>query len=195
MEDDDYPRQFFTGLQTSQDGQDALARVAGTGWHIYDEDQDGDQEIERMGSFQNELRNSIGISGMRSWITERTGNNPINFTDDAWWFWQNVTYPSMTNEASGILWWNFMLNHEGQPNLVNGDIFRSRGMYQLNADNSISHTAEAAIIGHFSKFLEPGAHRLNSAGVQDSIYYLTFKNPMARSLSCCAVTTGNSPER
>ena len=177
MEDDDYPRQFFTGLQTSQDGQDALARVAGTGWHIYDEDQDGDQEIERMGNFQNELRNTIAISGMRSWITERTGNNPINFTDDAWWFWQNVTYPSMTNEASGILWWNFMLNHEGQPNLVNGDIFRSRGMYQLNADNSISHTAEAAIIGHFSKFLEPGAHRLNSAGVQDSIYYLTFKNP------------------
>lgn len=177
MEDEDYPRQFFTGLQASPEGQKALSRVAGTGWHIYDEDQDGDQEIERMGNFQDELRNTIGISGKKAWITERTGSNPINFTGDAWWFWETITYPSMTNEASGILWWNFMLDHEGKPNLVDGDIYRSRGMYQLNGDNSIAYTAEASIIGHFSKFVEPGARRLTTPGPQDSIYQFVFENP------------------
>lgn len=177
MEDDDYPRQFFSGLQSSPDGLQALARVVGTGWHVYDQDQNGDNEIERMGNFQNELRDTIGIQGMKSWITERTGSNPISFSGDAWWFWENVSYPSLLNEASGILWWNFMLDHSGQPNLVNGTVYRSRGMFQLNADNSVSNTAEAAIIGHFSKFLKPGSHRLSETGMTNNIYYLTFKNP------------------
>ena len=177
MEDDDYPRQFFKELKSSQDGLLALARVVGTGWHVYDEDQDGDNEIERMGDFQNELRSTIGIEGMKSWITERTGSNPISFSGDAWWFWKEVTYPSLINEASGILWWNFMLDEEGGPNLVNGDIYRSRGMFQLNADNSISNTAEAAIIGHFSKFLKPGSYMLSESGMTQNIYYLSFVNP------------------
>ena len=177
MEDDTYPRQFFKELKSSQDGLLALARVVGTGWHVYDEDQDGDNEVERMGDFQNELRSTIGIEGMKSWITERTGSNPISFSGDAWWFWKEVTYPSFKNEASGILWWNFMLDEEGGPNLVNGDIYRSRGMFQLNADDSISNTAEAAIIGHFSKFLKPGSYMLSESGMTQNIYYLSFVNP------------------
>ncbi len=177
MEDDEYPRKFFKELKSSEDGLLALARVVGTGWHVYDEDQDGDNEIERMGDFQNELRSNLGIEGMKAWITERTGSNPISFSGDAWWFWKEVTYPSLKNEASGILWWNFMLDEEGGPNLVNGNIYRSRGMFQLNADDSISNTAEAAIIGHFSKFLKPGSYMLSESGMTQNIYYLSFVNP------------------
>lgn len=177
MENVFYPRSVFTMLKASDDGRAALERVIGTAWHIYDEDGDGDQEIEKMGEFQNELRDVINVEDMQCWVTERTGSNPIDFPGDTWWFWEVITYPTMTNEASGFLWWNFMLDDEGKPNLVDGDIYRSRGMYQLNPDNSISYTGEAAILGHFSKFIYPGSMRLTTAAPSKGVYHLAFVNP------------------
>lgn len=177
MEDDYFPRQVYQALQGSSDGLAALNRVIGTAWHIYDQDNDGDQEIELMGNFQDELRDTIGIAGKKCWVTERTGSNAISFAGDGQWFWETITYPTMTNEASGFLWWNFMLDEDGKPNLVNGDITRSRGMYQLNSDATISSTAEAATLGHFSKFVDSGAMRLATPSESLGIYHLAFKNP------------------
>ena len=79
------------------------------------------------------------------------------------------------NGAEGWTDWNILLDEQGGPNHVGNFCFAP-----VHAD---SHTGELTFtpsfwyLGHFSKFVRPGAHRVSAASSRSSLQTAAFANP------------------
>ena len=79
------------------------------------------------------------------------------------------------NGAEGWTDWNILLDEQGGPNHVGNFCFAP-----VHAD---SHTGELIFtpsfwyLGHFSKFVRPGAHRVSAASSRSSLQTTAFSNP------------------
>ncbi|MBI9104718.1 MAG: glycoside hydrolase family 30 protein [Spirochaetales bacterium] len=95
------------------------------------------------------------------WFTgERYGRNMIG---------------DINNWCEGYLDWNIVLDETGGPNHVN-NLCDAPVIYDTKT-NDIFYNSSYYYIGHFSKFIVPGAKRLFSDCSVDKISIASFKNP------------------
>jgi glucosylceramidase len=97
-------------------------------------------------------------------------------------FWGNMIVNDMKNWVSGWIYWNMILDQKGGPWLIADE----RGDPDNNSQHPVvivdRNTKEVTYSGlyyylaHFSKFVRPGAYRINTMGGNDKLNFVGFKN-------------------
>jgi glucosylceramidase len=86
---------------------------------------------------------------------------------------------SMINDFNSgtVAWtdWNILLDENGGPNHVGNYCFAP--MHADTRDGSLHYTNEYYYIGHFSKYIKPGAKRIISSASRDKLLTTAYQNP------------------
>lgn len=131
------------------------------------------------------------------WQTEvcyaRVGNMPTNeppdrplplpvfeFSDGE--FWGNMIMNDMKNWVSAWLYWNMILDQNGGPCLISDehgdpDDNRQQPVVIINRDTKeVTYTGLYYYLAHFSKFVKPGAYRIECTGGSPQLNFAGFQN-------------------
>lgn len=145
----------------------AAKYVWGIGFHWYAYD-----------NFENVKRVKESFPDKHLLFTEGC-NYPFNLDNIYQWQWGEQYGKSMINDfnngAVGWTDWNILLDETGGPNHVKNFCFapihgdtRNGKLYYMNS---------YYYIGHFSKFIKPGAKRIISSSNRDQLQTTAFQNP------------------
>lgn len=145
----------------------AAKYVWGTGFHWYAYD-----------NFENIKRVQETFPDKKLLFTEGCAY-PFNLININQWQWGEQYGKSMVNDfnngAVGWTDWNILLDETGGPNHVKNFCFapihgdtRNGKLYYMNS---------YYYIGHFSKFIKPGAKRIISSSNRDQLQTTAFQNP------------------
>jgi glucosylceramidase len=94
------------------------------------------------------------------YFTEISGGAwATNFSDNLMWFMQNIFIGTTKNWSKNALLWNLALDENYGPK--NNGCQDCRGVVTING-NTVTKNEEYYSIGHFSKFIRQGAHRVQS---------------------------------
>ena len=109
-------------------------------------------------------------------------NGPFNAGRINDWQWGEIYAKSMVhdfdNGAEGWTDWNVLLDEKGGPNHVQNYCFAP-----IHADTKtgeLTYQNAYYYIGHFSKFIRPGAKRIVSSSTSDQLLSTAFLNPDGR---------------
>ena len=86
------------------------------------------------------------------------------------------------NWSKSIIYWNLALDQNGGPDYYY-DVNQhqdstNRGLITINTDtNSWDYNVDYYTLGHISKFVDPGAQRIDSTSLDNNIETVAFKNP------------------
>jgi glucosylceramidase len=81
----------------------------------------------------------------------------------------------LNNWATGWTDWNILLDERGGPNHVGGAAVAP--VHGDTRDGSLHFMSSFYYIGHFSKFIRPGAHRVAATSSNDDLEATAFENP------------------
>jgi len=88
----------------------------------------------------------------------------------------------MKNWISGWIYWNMILDQNGGPWLVSvphgdPDPNQQHPVVIINRDTKkVTYTGLYYYLGHFSKFIKPGAYRINATGGSQQLNFAGFQN-------------------
>jgi glucosylceramidase len=97
-------------------------------------------------------------------------------------FWGNMIVNDMKNWISGWVYWNMILDQEGGPWLISPehgdpDPNQQHPVVIINRNTKeVTYTGLYYYLAHFSKFVKPGAYRINTAGDIPSLNFVGFRN-------------------
>jgi O-Glycosyl hydrolase len=169
----DHNRDLIFQRATTLLNDPAAAKYAwGVGFHWYEDWSGGDQV------YNNIARVHESYPGKNLLFTEGCNDHfKIERLND--WVLGERYGKSMINDfnAGTVGWtdWNVLLDETGGPNHVGNFCFAP-----LHADlrtNKIDYTNSYYYIGHFSKFIRPGAKRISSAPSRSGLISTAFINP------------------
>ena len=118
--------------------------------------------------------------GERVFFTECSGTDSDNasatFADTLRWQAENLVVRNMRHGGETVITWNLALDANGGPHQGHCDT-RCNGVVEI-AGGQVNRNAEFYVLGHLTKFLDPGATRLESSsdgpgGLQNVV----FENP------------------
>ena len=95
-------------------------------------------------------------------------------------FWGNMIMSDMKNWVSGWIYWNMILDQDGGPCLVSpehGDPGPNpqHPVVIINRNiKEVTYTGLYYYLAHFSKFITPGAYRINCTGGSSSLNFVGF---------------------
>ncbi|MGS0687774.1 RICIN domain-containing protein [Nakamurella sp. GG22] len=146
--------------------------LAGTGYHCYAGDV----------AAQTTLHNAYPDKAV--WLTECSGWRPTGqsfagyFADTFRWHAANVMLGATRNWAKGVITWNVALDPAGGPTnggCGNDPAGQCSGVLAVDG-STVTRNAEFYTLGHFSRFVRPGAVRIssNDAGLVRTV---AFRNP------------------
>jgi glucosylceramidase len=98
-------------------------------------------------------------------------------------FWGNMIMNDMKNWVSAWVYWNMILDQDGGPWLISTehgdpDNNRQQPVVIININNKeVSYTGLYYYLAHFSKFIKPGACRINCTGGSTQLNFAAFLNP------------------
>jgi glucosylceramidase len=140
--------------------------TAGTAWHCYGGDVSG----------QNTVHNAY--PGKDTYFTECSGTKSANdantFGDTLMWQTEHLMINTTRDWAKSVVTWNMALDQNGGPTM---NCTTCTGVVTVNGSN-VTYNAEYYMLGQASKFVKPGAVRIDSnsfgaGGLED----VAFKNP------------------
>ncbi len=117
------------------------------------------------------------------YFTEQSGGgwNTDEPIGNMLYYMKEMVIPCMNRGSKNFLMWNIALDEEHGPvTSTTGGCQDCRGIVTVKEDGSYSVNEEYYLLGHFSKFLKEGAHRIgySTVGAQpDSFLFCTFMNP------------------
>lgn len=97
-------------------------------------------------------------------------------------FWGNIIMNDIKNWVSGWIYWNMILDQDGGPWLVSpehGDPDNNRQHPVVIIDRNtkqVTYTGLYYYLAHFSKFVKPGAYRINCTGGSSPLNFVGFLN-------------------
>ena len=111
------------------------------------------------------------------YFTEITGGDwATNFADNLVWGVENVIIGNGRNWGQSALYWNLALNENNGPHL--GGCSGCRGVVTIDSSTGgIALNEEYYIIAHASKFVQPGAVRVDSRTIENIVETVAFENP------------------
>ncbi|MDP5275759.1 carbohydrate-binding protein [Chengkuizengella axinellae] len=123
---------------------------------------------------QSEVYNAHPDKGI--WFTECSGGEwETAFDVNMKWNMSNVVIGSIRNWSKSVLLWNLALDENFGP--INGGCTDCRGVVTIDSNTGeITKNVEYYVLGHVSKFVEPGAVRIDS-NYDERIETVAFKNP------------------
>lgn len=97
------------------------------------------------------------------YFTEVSGGEwATNFSDNLQWAMANIFIGTTKNWSKTALYWNLALDENFGPQ--NNGCDNCRGVVTVNSSNGVvTKNVEYYAIGHFSKFIRKGAHRVTSS--------------------------------
>jgi glucosylceramidase len=110
------------------------------------------------------------------YFTEITGGDwATNFADNLVWSFQNIIIGNMRNWGQTALFWNLALDQNNNPHL-NG-CSNCRGVVTINnTTGDVTFNEEFYTLGHLTKVVQPGAHRISSTA-NSTLNTVAFVNP------------------
>jgi glucosylceramidase len=142
--------------------------TVGTAWHCYAGNP----------SAQSTVHNSY--PGKDTYFTECSGSQSSNtantFADSLMWQTENLIIGSTRNWAKSVVTWNMALDPSGGPSM---NCTTCTGVVTVNNSNgTATYNAEYYVLGQASKFVKPGAVRLDSNTFgSGNLEDVAFKNP------------------
>ena len=113
------------------------------------------------------------------YFTEISGGAwATNFKDNLMWNMQNIFIGTANNWSTTALMWNLALDQNYGPQ--NHGCSNCRGVIEVNISNGgYTPQVEYYSIGHFSKFVQPGAQRISSVipAELNQMGFVAFLNP------------------
>ncbi|MFC4872688.1 glycoside hydrolase family 30 protein [Negadavirga shengliensis] len=112
------------------------------------------------------------------YFTEISGGEwATNFSDNLQWNMSNIFIGTTRNWSKNVLMWNLALDQDFGPK--NNGCQNCRGVVTINNNNGqVTRNVEYYSLGHFSKFVRPGAWRVgsNTSGNMDGIEHVAFSD-------------------
>ena len=145
---------------------DSTARrfVSGVAWHCYGGDV----------SAQSRVRDAYPDKDV--FFTECSGGNwAPKFADNLAWTVRNLVIGATRNWARGVLMWNMALDERHGPHL--GGCGDCRGVVTINSsDSTVTRNEEYYALAHASRFVRPGARRIESSSGIEGVESVAFRN-------------------
>lgn len=153
------------------------------------DDPDINKEISRVAvhGYDNDKFESLSefharYPGYPVWMTEICHVKPpvYDFSDGE--YWGNMIMNDLNNWVSGWIYWNMILDQDGGPWLVSpqhGDPDNNRQHPVVIVNRStgkVSYTGLYYYLSHFSRFVRPGAYRINCTGERGQLNFSGFIN-------------------
>ena len=154
-----YPMSILSDPQVSR-------YVAGSAFHAYGGNV----------SAMSEVHDKFPEKGL--YFTEISGGRwAINFSDNLKWNMSNIFIGTANNWSKNALLWNIALDQNDGPKNKGCD--NCRGVITIASDGSVIKNVEYYTIAHMSKFVRPGAFRVqsNRLGVAGQLEHVAFLNP------------------
>ena len=163
---------LYQRASTLLNDKDAARYLWGIGFHWYETWSGGEPMFNNLklvhdaypGTnllFTEGCKEAFDINRINDWqLGEKYGINMIN---------------DFNNGSVGFTDWNILLDETGGPNHVGNFCFAP-----IHADTktgALLYTNEYYYIGHFSKFIQPGAKRIASSASRSQLLTTAFKNP------------------
>lgn len=113
------------------------------------------------------------------WFTECSGSVGSNWANDLVWNSVNLTIGAVRNWAKSVSLWNLALDQNSGP--TNGGCSNCRGIVTINdsvSPSTVTYNVEYYALGQASKFVQPGAYRIDSNDYENNnLYAVSFLNP------------------
>ena len=155
---------------------DAAARayVAGVAWHCYGGTPDAQTQVRNLypnlGVWQTECSSGNWVSGGASPAGSFGGNLYRNV--------QQLVIGSTRNWSKSVVNWNLVLDQNMGPTNGSGACFTCYSVARVNTSSKTwSLDVDYYSLGHVSKFVVPGAVRIDSNTYSGGIENVAFKNP------------------
>jgi glucosylceramidase len=143
----------------------AAQYVDGIAWHCY-------------GATTPEVQSNVHNSfpSKSHYLSECSGGGwATNFGDNLKWLTQHLIVGSTRNWSRSILLYNIALDTADGPK--NGGCPNCRGIVTINqANGAYTKNVEYYALGHVSKFVKEGAHRMSSTADANGVQSVGFKN-------------------
>jgi len=141
----------------------ALPFIAGSAWHCY-------RGAPEMQSLVHDAYPDKDI-----YFNECSGGGPGPFAHDLVWDMRIWVIGAIRNWAKTVVLWNLALDENHGPRI--GGCDSCRGLVTLRSDGAIDYNVEYYVLGHLGKFVTPGAHRIASSVVGQTVEAVAFLNP------------------
>lgn len=162
---------MYQRASTVLDDPEAAKYVWGIGYHWY-ESWTGGGNI-----YENEKRVAEAYPGKKLIFTEGCAES-FDFDKMQDWKWGEKYALSMLNDFNNgtVGWtdWNILLDEQGGPNHVGNFCFAP--VHADTRTGEIHYLSSFYYIGHFSKFIRPGAKRITSSASRGQLLTTAFKN-------------------
>lgn len=145
---------------------DPVARkfISGVGWHCYA----GYVQVQ------------AGVRDMHpdkdTWFTECSGGEwKTQWPETLPWMVRNIVIGTTRGWARGVLMWNLVLDEKFGPHL--GGCKDCRGVVTVNSvTGEVTRNLEYYALAHASKFVRPGARRIESTAAINGLETVAFRN-------------------
>lgn len=139
--------------------------IAGVAWHCYEGDVPAQSVVHD------------AYPDKEVWFTECSGGEwAPKFGETLGWMTSKLIIGATRHWAKGSLVWNLALDPKYGPHL--GGCGDCRGVVTIDpATGAISRNVEYYALGHASRFVKPGARRIESTSGVDGIETAAFRNP------------------
>jgi len=124
-----------------------------------------------------------------AYFTECSGGGwAPNFADNLKWFVRTLIIGSTRGWAKGVLLWNLVLDEHDGPHT--GGCGNCRGVVTINsASGGVTRNVEYYALAHASRFVRPGARRVESTTGSDGLESVAFRNADDGSKALIVVNT------
>jgi len=175
----DHPEYPLDVLAKTKD----VKRVAGAAFHCYGGEPEAQQKVRDAGGRVLETE----CSGTDADDSSQT------FASTLKWQTENLVIRSMRAGSETVVPWNLALDSKGGPQYGNCGT-KCNGVVEIgDGGDTVAKNAEFYVLGHVSKFVDRGAHRIasttqGSGGLQN----VTFENPDGSRASVVLNASGSS---
>ncbi len=133
----------------------AAQYVDGSAFHAYGGDVSAMNQVHA--AFPNKNLYFTEVSG-GEWSTD--------FASNLKWSIGNIFIGTTRNWSKNVLLWNLALNSNYGP--TNGGCMNCRGVVTVSASGTVTKNVEYYALAHFTKFIKPGAKRVNSTNFDNA---------------------------
>src|SRR5437588_12262460 len=159
-------------------GDSAAARyTAGVAWHCYAGDVSAQTVVHDAHPDKD------------AYFTECSGGEwAPNFADNLKWFVRTLIIEATRGWAKGVILWNLALDEQHGPHT--GGCGDCRGVVTVASGNgTVTRNVDDYALGHASRFVRPGAHRISSTSFPGDIETVAFRNADDGSKALIVVNT------
>ncbi len=170
-----YPVEILADAENGKRVAD-LPNVAGTALHCYE----GLAGGNRKPGNSTLLHNRFPTSGV--YFTECSGTDDANtFRNTMSYHSSNYIFPTLRNWSQSLVFWNMALDENNGPYPQDYGICQNCSSIvtvESGQDSVYTKNVGYYLLGHFSKFVRPGAVRIGSTDTSnDGVHNVAFQNP------------------